>query len=126
MIKYEEHEEAGYVELTLDGKIDRDAFKEIVSRLGPLMDKRGKVGILKHIISFGGISPSVLWDDLKFGFKHLKHVGPVAVVSDKKWIEVWTKLAAPFWASEVCFFESEKLEDARAWLSERAAVPKVQ
>ena len=121
MIRYEENPEHGYVELTLDGKIDRAGFQDIVSKLGPLMDRTGRVGILKHIVSFGGMSPSVLWDDLKFGFEHLKHVGPVAVVSDKKWIEVWTKLAAPLWMRPVKFFEEDDLDDAREWLAEEMA-----
>ena len=118
MIQYEEHPELGYVEFTLDGKIDRESFEAVVTKLGPLMDEHKKLGILKHIVSFGGIAPAVLWDDLKFGFRHLKHVGPVAVVSDKKWIEVWTKLASPFWRSDVRFFAADELDEARAWLAE--------
>ena len=121
MIRYEEHPEHGFVELTLDGKIDREGFEDLVSKLGPHMDAAGKVGILKHIVSFGGITPSVLWDDLKFAFEHFKHVGPVAVVSDKKWIEVWTKMAAPFWMKPVKFFEEDDLDDAREWLAEQMA-----
>lgn len=117
MIEYREHPE-GYVELTIDGKIDRQGFEDLVAKLGPSLDARsGKTGVLKHIVSFGGIEPEVLWDDLKFGFRHLKQVGPVAVVSDKKWIEVWTKLAAPFWSSEVRFFEPGQLARARQWLA---------
>lgn len=122
MIQFEEHPELGYVELTLEGKVDRESFEELVSKLGPLMDERGKVGILERIVSFGGIAPSVLWDDIKFGFRHLKHVGPVAVVSDKKWIEVWTKLASPFWRTEVRFFGANELDEARAWLAEQMAL----
>lgn len=121
MIRYEEHPTQGFVELTIDGKVDRESFEEVVSQLGPFMEQRGKVGVLKNIQSFGGIAPAVLWDDIKFGFAHLKNVGPVAVVSDKKWIAAWTKLAAPFWASEVRFFESGELAQARQWLGEQMA-----
>lgn len=124
MIEYLEHPEAGYVEFKLDGKVDREGFESVVSKLGPLMDRSGKVGILEHIVSFGGISPSVLWDDLKFGFRHFKHVGPVAVVSDKRWIEVWTKMAAPLWASPVRFFETKELGEAREWLAAQMAAAK--
>jgi len=121
MLHYEDHAGEGYVELRSDGKVDRASFDDVVAKLGPRMEEhaqagRGKLGILKHVVSFGGIAPAVLWDDLQFAFSHLKHVGPVAVVSDKKWIEVWTKLAAPFWRSSVRFFEAGRLEEARAWL----------
>ena len=121
MLNYTEHPEQGYVELRLEGKIERADFEEVAEKLGKLMDERGKVGLIKHIVSFTGIEPSVLWDDLKFAFRHLKHVGPVAVVSDKKWIEVWTKLAAPLWWSEARFFEEDDLDDAREWLAEKMA-----
>jgi hypothetical protein len=121
MIQIHSHAPEGYVELHLDGKVDREGFERVAKELGELMDARaaageGRLGILKDIVSFGGIPPSVLWDDIQFGFRHLKHVGPVAVVSDKKWIEVWTKIAAPFWGSEVKYFDRDDLDEARAWL----------
>ncbi len=122
MIQSKEHAELGYAELTINGKVDRQSFDRVVFQLGPFMKEHGKIGLLKHVISIGGISPSVLWDDLKFAFGHLKYVGPVAVVSDKSWIETWTKLSAPFWGSEVRFFEEDDLEEAREWMSERMAV----
>ena len=124
MIEYAPHADQGYVELTLDGKIDREGFEEVVDQLGPLMEKHGKIGILKHILSFRGMSPTVLWEDLKFAFRHLKHVGPVAVVSDKRYIAVWTKLARPLWSGEVRFFEENQLEEARAWIAAQMAEAK--
>jgi len=117
MLDYKQHPERGYVELKLDGSVSKKDLEAVVSKLGPLMDQCGKVGILKHIVSFGGITPAALWDDLKFAFRHLKHVGPVAVVSDKKWIEIWTKLAAPILRSDVRFFEEEDIAEARTWLT---------
>ena len=121
MIHYDEHTAEGFVELRLDGKIDREGFEEVSSKLGKLMDERGTIGLLKHVVSFAGIEPSVLWADLKFAFRSLKHVGPVAVVSDKKWIEVWTKMASPFWKGEARFFETDELDEARVWLAGRMA-----
>ncbi len=120
MIRYEEHPEQGYVEIILDGKVDRESFGVVARRMGTLMDERGKIGLMKRIVSFGGIEPSALWDDMKFAYRHLKHIGPVAVVSDKRWIEVWTKLAQPFWSSDVHFFGEDELEEAHAWLSEHS------
>jgi hypothetical protein len=124
MIEYLDHPERGYIELTIDGKLDRKSFDEIVSKLGPRMEQTGKLGILKNVVSFRGVEPSVLWDDFKFALGHLKHVGPVAVVSDKKWIEVWTKLSAPFVKSKVRFFEQDDLEDAREWIEDEMATAK--
>ena len=119
MITYTQDEEKGIAELRVEGGLTRDSFDEIVSQLGPLMETHGSVGLLKHIVSLGAISPSVLWDDVKFGLGNFKHIGAVAVVSDKKWIEVWTKLASPFWRSEVHFFAMDDLDEARAWLIEQ-------
>ena len=121
MLKYTEHPTEGFAELRIDGKIDAKGFEEVADKLSKLMDERGKVGLLEHIVSIGGIEPSVLWEDLKFAFEHLRHVGPVAVVSDKRWVEIWTKLAAPLWRDEVKFFEPDELEEARTWLGARMA-----
>ena len=121
MITYSEDSARGIVEMTLDGKVTRESFDEIAGKLGPLMDAQGKIGILKRIVSFGGIEPSALWEDFKFVYRHLRHVGAVAVVADKKWIEVWVKLASPFFKAESRFFEEDEVDEARDWLVEATA-----
>ena len=121
MITYTQDEEKGIAELKIEGGLTRDSFDEIVAQLGPLMETHGSVGLLKHIVSLGTIPPSVLWDDLKFGLGNLKHIGAVAVVSDKKWIEVWTKMANPFFKAEARFFSADQMDEARAWLAEATA-----
>ena len=63
----------------------------------------------------------IVWRDLRFAARHLMHVGPVAVVSDRRYVRVWSKMAAPFWKAEVRFFPREELEEARAWLVEQMA-----
>ncbi|MHC4956508.1 MAG: SpoIIAA family protein [Planctomycetota bacterium] len=48
----------------------------------------------------------------------MKHIDRVAVVADKKWIEIWTKMANPFFKAEAKYFGADEIENARAWLKE--------
>ena len=61
MIDYTHHSKEGYVELRLDGAVNKEDLDAVVSKLVPLMDESGKIGILKHIVSFGGITPAAFW-----------------------------------------------------------------
>ena len=72
-------------------------------------------------MSLGLIEPSALWENLRFAFRHMKHVERVAGVADQAWMGKLTKLANPFFSAEMRFFPAEQIEAARAWLREPAA-----
>ncbi|MDA1267025.1 MAG: STAS/SEC14 domain-containing protein [Planctomycetota bacterium] len=121
MLQFEDHADQGYVAFTIDGVVPREDLEEALTLFEPLLEQHRRLGVLEHIVSFRGISPLALWRDLRFAARHLMHVGPVAVVSDRRYVRVWSKMAAPFWKAEVRFFPREELEEARAWLVEQMA-----
>ena len=121
MITYYEVSETNIIEVTVDGKITAQDFDELVEKFEAAMERHGKVRVLEHVKSFGGMPLSKWWEDFKFGIKHWRDVERAAVVADKKWIELWTKVVKPFVKCEVRYFASAEIEEARQWLA--AGVP---
>jgi hypothetical protein len=69
-----------------------------------------------EIVSFSGMSPGALWDDVKVGWEHRTQVERVAVVTDIDWISNTTKLFAFLFPGEVRVFPLSDAEKARAWI----------
>ncbi|MEO6348968.1 MAG: STAS/SEC14 domain-containing protein [Aquaticitalea sp.] len=63
---------------------------EDYERLNPIMEQyeqnHNHIKILMEIAELNYTS-GALWEDIKFGFKHLKAISAIAIVSDKKWLE---------------------------------------
>ncbi|WOG25721.1 STAS/SEC14 domain-containing protein [Endozoicomonas sp. 8E] len=62
-----------------------------------------------------GWEARVAWDDFKLGLKHGKDFNRVALLGNKKWQEVATKVSKWFISGDVQFFEDE--QEARNWLN---------
>jgi hypothetical protein len=69
-----------------------------------------------EIVSFRGMSPGAMWDDVKVGMEHLAHWERVAIVTDIDWISHTTKLFAFLWPGEMRVFSLSGAEQARAWI----------
>jgi hypothetical protein len=118
MIEFCEIPNSHIVEFTIDGKISKGEFDDLIARLKTAIEKHGTVRVLEHIRSFGGMPISKFWEDIKFGFRNMKNFSHAAVVADQKWIEIFTKMAKPFISGEVRYFNEAEMEQARKWLHE--------
>jgi hypothetical protein len=112
-------------ELTIDGAISAEEFDAMLVRFEEAIAQHGKVRVLEEIRELGGIPPSKVWEDLKFGFRHMRDVERAAVVAKQKWIEVVGSLLNPFISAEVRYYKPEEREIARAWILEGAGQPAV-
>ena len=104
------------MEIVVDGKVTTEELKGAHAAFEKLAGEHEKVRMLKHVRALGGIEASGFWDNLKFGFEAMKSIDRVAVVADRKWIEIWTKLANPFTSAEAKYFGEGEIDAARAWL----------
>jgi hypothetical protein len=118
MIEYSEVPETNILEITVDGKVTREEFDEVAARMTAMIERHGEVRLLEVVRDIGGIEPSALWEDFKFGPKHLKDISHTAVVGDQKWLEWATALVKPFLSAEVRFFRLDQIDEARRWLAE--------
>jgi len=77
-----------------------------------------KISVLYHISSnFIGFDLSAMFDDAKFGIKHLSSFERIAFVSDHPKINSLVKFFSHIIPSEVRIFKDAELEEAKKWIS---------
>ncbi|MDL4843180.1 SpoIIAA family protein [Aquibacillus rhizosphaerae] len=105
------------VEVHVEGKItetDMIEFKEYF-KLKNAAD--GKVNLLLMIKDLKGYSVQSLIEDLKFDAKHWNDVNKLAVISDKKWMELVTKVSSFLPNMNAKHFNLTERDDAIDWLT---------
>ncbi|WP_226037914.1 STAS/SEC14 domain-containing protein [Aquibacillus saliphilus] len=105
------------VEVNVDGKIterDIEQFKEYF-KLKKSAD--GKLNLLLVINDIQGYSIQGLLDDLKFEANHWKDINKVGILSDKKWLEIATKISSYLPKIDAKHFNHNQREQAMEWLS---------
>ncbi|HUA11698.1 MAG TPA: STAS/SEC14 domain-containing protein [Solirubrobacteraceae bacterium] len=63
-----------------------------------------------------GMTPGALWEDVKFGFTHLRDWKRIAIVSDADWYGHTLDAVGWLVPGEVRVFKNAELDDARAWI----------
>ncbi len=121
MLAYHEVSGTNIIEITVDGKIGPAEFDGLVRKFEEAIERHGTVRVLERVKSFGGMPLGTWWEDFRFGVRHWSDVERAAVVADKTWIAVWTRMIKPFLKCEVRYFGSAEIEEARAWLGEKGA-----
>ncbi len=124
MIELHEVPGTNVLELSIDGRIGAAEFDDLIARMEAAITRHGKIRVLELVRSLGGIPPSKWWEDVKFGFKHMRDIERAAIVADPKWIEVFANLMNPFFSAEVRYFKTNKIDEARQWLAEQTPASK--
>jgi hypothetical protein len=111
--------EAGAVELVIDGPVSRSELRALIEHLEQRIAEQGYVNVVEDVRRLGWISPSTFWDDLKFGFRHMRDFPRAAVVGQQWWVKAFMPLAHVIAPGCVRRYPREKMEAARAWVVER-------
>ena len=72
--------------------------------------------MLEIVNHFEGMDVKALWHDLKFSLRHLNDFSRCAIVSDAKFLSLWSTIAEPFLDCQVAYFKPDEVEAARDWL----------
>ena len=108
-------ESVGYIELTVDGAVDKAGYEAAVAAIEALLKTHKKINAVEVVRSFVGMEPSLWWRDLNYSFTRLDSFGRCAVVTDNGWIGPMARFFAAFLSVEVRTFEMKDLEAARTW-----------
>ena len=106
------------VELKVTGKLTAEDYEVIITELENRIKKFNKIRLLIELHDFHGWTAGALWEDVKFDFKHFTDIERCAVVGENKWEKGMTLFFKPFTAATVRYFDSDSLEEARAWIRE--------
>ncbi|MGB5352587.1 MAG: STAS/SEC14 domain-containing protein [Woeseia sp.] len=116
MLTFHSIPNSNIVEFTLDGAVTREDFDAVIAEVNSKIADYGSVDVLEEIRSIGKMSPSVIWDDLRWALSNMRHVGRAAVVCDKKWIEKMVDVMQPLTRVDVRHFVPAEIGRARQWL----------
>jgi len=93
---------------------------EDYDRLNPIMEQyEQQHNHIKMLVEISELNYTIgaLWEDIKFGFKHLKAITAIAIVTDKKWLEESLEAFGSIMPGIVAEgFESHEVEKAIEWL----------
>jgi hypothetical protein len=116
-------EEAGgkIVEVKLSEKLTKEDYEHFVPELTRLIKQFGKIRVLVEMHDFHGWTVSALWQDIKFDLAHFKDIERLALVGESKWEAGMAVFCKPFTTAKVRYFDTGKLEEAKAWIRSSAA-----
>ena len=104
MLAYREMDNLAAVEIDISGRVSTEEFDATATKLETFIKRHGKVRVLEVIHDFEGMDAAALWHDLKFSLRHLNDFSRCAIVSDAKFLSIWSAIAEPFIDCEVALF----------------------
>lgn len=119
MTNFIDTESRNVIGIRLNGKLTDQEFDAIAALLEKRMQEYPKINIYAELESFGGMSPSTLLKDLRFGFDNLDRFGKEAIVTDKAWVQKLAPMAGNLFEDiEVKTFSFDEKDAARKWVSQ--------
>lgn len=115
MLKLQADAQAGYLDLTVDGAIQKADYEAAVAAVDELLKAHDKLNVVEVVRDIGWIKVEVWWKDLLFHLSHRNFLHRAAVVSDSGWVGPLTRFFAPLYPAAIRVFSEAQLEDARHW-----------
>lgn len=116
MLSYKELDNLAAVEIVITGRVSAEEFDITAKRMEAFIARHRRIRVLEVIRNFEGMDAAAFWHDLRFSLRHLAHFSRCAIVTDAKWLSLWSAVAEPFLNCEVAYFRPDEEEKAREWL----------
>jgi SpoIIAA-like len=118
MLGVEMDTKAGYLELTVDGRIGKEDFEKAVAAVDVLLETHKKIDVVEVVLDVGWVEPEVWWKDIVFHLNHRHFLRHAAVVSDSGWVGPITRLFAGLYPAAIRTYSVGEIEEARRWAKE--------
>ena len=116
MLSYKEMDNLAAAEIVITDRVSTEEFDATAKKLEAFIGRHGRVRVLEVIKDFEGMDAAAFWHDLKFSLRHLNDFSRCAIVTDAKWLALWSAIVAPFIECEVSYFRPDEVDKARDWL----------
>jgi hypothetical protein len=116
MLSYKEMDNLTAVEIVITDRVSTEEFDATAKKLEAFIARHGRVRVLEIVKNFEGMDAAAFWHDLKFSLRHLGDFSRCAIVTDAKWLSLWSSIVAPFIECEVSYFRPDEVDKARDWL----------
>ncbi|ADH97762.1 SpoIIAA family protein [Salisediminibacterium selenitireducens] len=111
------HYEDAILEVTVDGEFTDEEITRLEAHFKEMKAGHSQVKMLLVIDNIH-VTLKGLIEDLKFDMKYWNDFDKIAVVSDKKSVEIVTRLSSVLPKLEMKHFTLSKVTDATSWLKE--------
>jgi len=106
------------IAIELEGHFSVDDMKSFLDHLEKVNADGKKARVFEDIRGFDGFDFAVVTEKFKSMGKILKGIEKVAIVGDKRWIELYIKAVDPVTKASMKHFQPEERDEAFAWLRE--------
>lgn len=115
MLTFRDNPETDVFELEVDGQVSREEFDAIIAALEARLKTVEKLNVVEIVSAVGWLQPSLWWQDMSWGFRHLDRFERCAIVTDHGWIGPLVHAAAALFPIEIRTFRRAEIEAAREW-----------
>ena len=102
--------------LEVRGKIGIEDTRQVVPALEWAFREHGRVSLIVRLERFNGWTAGAFLQDLRFELRHRGDFGRVAIVGERRWERLVTRLGGWLLAGEVRFFPRTQEAAARSWV----------
>ncbi|RXJ87039.1 STAS/SEC14 domain-containing protein [Arcobacter sp. CECT 8985] len=105
-----------FLTMKVKGKLTHEDYETIIPLIDNALEgiKQPRIKALIDCSEFEGWEIQAAWDDFKLAFKHGNEFEKVAIINNKKWLEVSSKIVSWFIQGEIENFDNE--QEAFNWL----------
>lgn len=115
MLTFRDSAHPGLFELEVDGNVTRDEYEAVVAALEERLKTVDTLNVVEIVTALGWLEPSLWWQDMSWGLRHIHRFGRCAIVTDHGWIGPLVHACAAMFPVEIRTFRRAELETARAW-----------
>lgn len=117
MLRLLHHMPPGTIGVEAVGKVTEDDYRQVLApALADALETRSVRLLYVLGEEFDSFSAGATWEDTKLWAKNLKGWERIAIVSDADWLENAVKLFGWLVPGDVKVFETDEVEEAKAWL----------
>lgn len=118
MLKYCVDRQNQRVDYLVDGWVSATEYKIAMLELKSYLEvEERQLVVLEEILSFKGMPPHLLLDDVWSRLKLISRFRKVAIVTDIRWIQLLTAFLSLFMPSKLRYFSIKEKVGASNWLN---------
>lgn len=110
------YQDQGSLEIVIDGVLTRDDFKEVIHQLESLCTTFKKINVLFDLGRLERYGTKIVIEEYGFYRDHKEALGRVAIVSDSRLADAFTRIFARFVDMQLKLFPTDRIEEARRWI----------
>lgn len=105
-----------YLTIKAIGTLTHEDYQTITPMIDSALEgvKNPKIKAIFDAKDLDGWELQAAWDDFKIGLKHGNEFEKIAIITDKNWLKIGTKISSWFMQGDIENFENE--EEALKWL----------